>query len=153
MRRFRAHPGQAAYGEPGGDVLRVTGQNQASQVRQLHVNQPDQGTALAACVESYRSYRLKGAALAALSEVQLVAGDPAVLTAAKEAFKLTRPVHYARDGVDLDSKTDKAYLFRYLACCRVKTTPETPAHATCRLQFGLQSPRVQRRLHLSTLPR
>ena len=56
----------------------------------------------------FESCRLKGVALAALSEVQLVAGDPAVVAAANNAFELTRPVHYARDGANLDSRTEEA---------------------------------------------
>ena len=45
------------------------------------------------------SYRLKGLAHTALSQVQLVASDQALVIAANEAFELTRPVHYAREGL------------------------------------------------------
>lgn len=63
----------------------------------------DSAATLAARTESYR---LKGLAQAALSQVQLVAGDSAVVTAAINAFDLTRPVHKARDGADLDSRAE-----------------------------------------------
>jgi hypothetical protein len=60
---------------------------------------------LAARIESYR---LRGIAETALSRVRLVASDPALVSAAKEAYELTRPVHYAQDSADLDSRTEKA---------------------------------------------
>lgn len=66
---------------------------------------PDGAATLAARVESYR---LRGAAETALSQVRLVASGDALVSAANEAYELTRPVHYAEDGADLDSRTDKA---------------------------------------------
>lgn len=85
---------------------------------------PDSAATLAARVESYR---LKGMTLAALSEVQLVAGDATVASTANEAFELTRPVHYARDGADLYSKTDKAKSavdrFIALAAAEIQSVP------------------------------
>ena len=61
--------------------------------------------ALAARVESYR---LKGVAQAALAQVQLVAGELVLVAAANEAFKLTRPIHYAQDSADLDARIKQA---------------------------------------------
>jgi hypothetical protein len=66
---------------------------------------PDSELTLAARVESYR---LKGIALAALSQVQLVACDPALVVAANRAFDVTRPVHYARDSADLGERSERA---------------------------------------------
>ncbi len=57
---------------------------------------------------SVESYRLRGVAESALFQVRLVAGDPALVTAANEAYELTHPVHYARDSADLDSRTERA---------------------------------------------
>lgn len=66
---------------------------------------PDGAATLAARVESYR---LRGAAETTLSQVRLVASGDAMVRAANEAYELTRPVHYAEDGADLDSRTNKA---------------------------------------------
>ena len=66
---------------------------------------PNSAITLGARVESYR---LKGVALAALSRVQLVAGDPAVVTAADNAFQLTRPIHYAQESDDLRARDERA---------------------------------------------
>jgi hypothetical protein len=60
---------------------------------------------LAARVESYR---LRGVAQTALAQVQLVASDPALVSAANCAFELTRPVHYAQDSSDLGARIDRA---------------------------------------------
>jgi hypothetical protein len=65
----------------------------------------DSAATLAARVESYR---LRGVAQTALSQVQLVAGDPALVTAANEAYELTRPVHHAEDSAKLDSRSESA---------------------------------------------
>jgi hypothetical protein len=66
---------------------------------------PSGAATLAARVESYR---LRGIAETALAQIRLVASDPALVTAANEAYELTRPVHYAEDGADLDSRTENA---------------------------------------------
>lgn len=54
------------------------------------------------------SYRLKGVAQAALSRVQLVAGDRALAIAADQAFELTRPVHDAQNRSELEEKAARA---------------------------------------------
>ncbi len=54
------------------------------------------------------SYRLKGVAQAALSRVQLVAGDRALVIAADQAFELTRPIHDAQNGDELQEKAGRA---------------------------------------------
>jgi hypothetical protein len=66
---------------------------------------PDSEMTLAARVESYR---LKGVAHTALSQVQLVASDQELVITANRAFELTRPVHYAQDGADLDRRSNLA---------------------------------------------
>jgi hypothetical protein len=75
------------------------------------------------------SYRLKGAAQAVLSQVQLVASNPEVATAAISAFELTRPVHYAQDPADLRSRIKTAKeavdFFTALAASEIQSTPVT----------------------------
>jgi hypothetical protein len=66
---------------------------------------PNSAATLAARVEAYR---LKGIAQAAVSRVQLVAGNPAVVTAANDAFELTRLIHYAQDVADRHSRNEIA---------------------------------------------
>lgn len=68
------------------------------------------------------SYRLRGVALGALSRVQLVASDPALDTAATEAYELTHPVHYAQDQTDLDARTESAQqaVDRFIAVARAE---------------------------------
>jgi hypothetical protein len=87
---------------------------------------PDSWETLAARVESYR---LKGAAQAVLSQVHLVASNTAVVTAASNAFELTRPVHYAQDSVDLRTRTKKSKKavdsFIALAAAEIQSTPMT----------------------------
>lgn len=87
---------------------------------------PDSAETFAARVESYR---LKGVAQAVLSQVQLVAGSPAVVTAANDAFELTRPVHYAQDSTDLRSRTGTAKKavnsFVALAAAEIQSSPMT----------------------------
>jgi hypothetical protein len=65
--------------------------------------------------------------------------------------------HVRACGADGDRRAECAPLNRYgnssVTLKRQDDTRRTPAHATCRLQFGLQSPRVRRRLHPSALPR
>jgi hypothetical protein len=84
---------------------------------------PDSAETLAARVESYR---LKGVTQAVLSQIQLVASNPEVVTAATSAFQLTRPVHYAQDGTDLRSKVKTAKeavdVFTALAAAEVQST-------------------------------
>jgi hypothetical protein len=66
---------------------------------------PDSATTMAARVESYR---LKGVALTALSHVQLVADNQALVAAADGAFEVTRVVHYAEKRAELDAQTGRA---------------------------------------------
>jgi urease accessory protein UreF len=80
---------------------------------------PNSAATLGARVESYR---LKGVAQATLSRVRLVASVPAVVTAATNAFELTRPVHYAQDSDDLRSRDESAEkaLNRFIALAAVE---------------------------------
>jgi hypothetical protein len=66
---------------------------------------PDSAATFAARVESYR---LKGVARGLLAQVRLVTRDPAVVTAAMEAFRQTRHVHHAEDSTDLSMRTKAA---------------------------------------------
>jgi hypothetical protein len=66
---------------------------------------PNSEATLAARVESYR---LRGVAQTALSQVQLVASDPALVAAADEAYELARPVHRTQDSANLDSRSESA---------------------------------------------
>lgn len=54
------------------------------------------------------SYRRRGVAQTALSQVQLVSSDQIILDAAGEAFEATRPVHYADDLRELTTRSDAA---------------------------------------------
>jgi hypothetical protein len=66
---------------------------------------PDSAMTLAARVESYR---LRGVAQTALSQVQLVASAPALVVAADEAYELARPVHRAQDSAAMDARSERA---------------------------------------------
>lgn len=54
------------------------------------------------------SFRLRGLAQAALSQVQLIAGNRELPDAALEAWDLTHPVHHAEDRADLGARADAA---------------------------------------------
>ena len=71
----------------------------------LRKEHPDNAMTLTARVEAYR---LSGVVQTALSKVQLVAIDPALITAADEAYELTRPLHDAQDSAEVDTRSDKA---------------------------------------------
>lgn len=60
--------------------------------------------ALAAWVESYR---LRGVAQAAFSQVQLVARNTELVAAASEAWELAHSVHRAEDRAELDIRADR----------------------------------------------
>lgn len=101
---------------------------------------PDSEMTLAARVESYQ---LKGVALAALSQVQLVADDPALVFTASRAFELTRPVHYARDSADLEERSDQAKeavnSFIALAAAEVQSAAGVAPHHGPRHGTGMAS--------------
>jgi hypothetical protein len=85
---------------------------------------PDSAATLAARVESCR---LRGVAQTALPQVQLAASDPALVTAANEAYELTRPIHYAQDLADLDSRSRSAkkvvHRFMALSAAELQSDP------------------------------
>lgn len=54
------------------------------------------------------SYRLRGVALHALFRVQLIAGAPAVVDAARSAYEQTSAVHQAADKGDLGANSELA---------------------------------------------
>jgi hypothetical protein len=101
---------------------------------------PDSEMTLAARVESYR---LRGMALAALSQVQLVAADPALIVTANRAYELTRPVHYAQDPADLDERSDRAReavdSFIALAAAEVQSAAGVAPHRRPRQGTGMAS--------------
>ena len=101
---------------------------------------PDSEMTLTARVESYR---LRGIALAALSQVQLVAGDPALVVTANRAYELTRPVHYAQDPADLDERSDRAReavdSFIALASAEVQSAAGVAPHRRPRQGTGMTS--------------
>jgi len=65
----------------------------------------------------------------ALSEVELVAGDPEVVAVAKTALEVSRRVHYAEDGDDLTFKSnaaeDAVRRFIALAAAEIQSIPST----------------------------
>lgn len=65
---------------------------------------PRSEAALAARVESYR---LRGLAQAAFSQVQLVARNAELVAAASEAWDLSHLVHRAEDRAELDARADR----------------------------------------------
>jgi hypothetical protein len=103
---------------------------------------------LAARIESYR---LKGIAETALSQVQLVASNPALVTAANEAYELTRKVHYAQDDVGLSSRTEPAKQavdrFIALAVAEVQSTPVTSHNPHAVANDGVQQEGAAAALH------
>lgn len=61
----------------------------------------------AAFVARVESYRLRGLAQAAFSQVQVVAKDPGLLAAVREAWDLTHLIHRAEDRAELDMRADR----------------------------------------------
>jgi len=66
---------------------------------------PGSDSAFSARIESYK---LKGVALQALLQVQLVANDPVLVTEAKKAYDLTTVLHRAATDPDLDTAGNEA---------------------------------------------
>lgn len=54
------------------------------------------------------SYRLRGVALHALFRVQLIAGAPAVVDAARSAYEQTSAIHQAADTGELGGNSERA---------------------------------------------
>ncbi|WP_381798306.1 hypothetical protein [Streptomyces niveus] len=54
------------------------------------------------------SYRLRGVALHALFRVQLIAGSPAVVDAARSAYEQTSAIHQAADTRELSANSERA---------------------------------------------
>lgn len=80
----------------------------------------------ATAVAKAESFRLRGSALTSLAEVRLVAGNPAVVAAASEAWDLCRKVRRG-DEAGLDARADAARetlnIFAMQAAAEVQSLP------------------------------